>query len=560
VLAAVASLFAAGPVHAAGATTSLSFVGAAGDYVGAGGSATFTAPSDTIKISGTLGSLTVSVTSGSEFWTLVLAAPDTAQLRPGVYANAERAPFRDPGHPGIDFFGDGRGCNQDFGTFTIGAISSDHLGNVTLLDATFTQHCESADAPALTGTVKYAALPSAAVELSSAWPDSVLGEPVSLSARVATPAGGSVSFADGAVVLGQAPVDANGFAHFSTNALAVGVHTITASYQGSHSAALTQTVRDDTNAFWFISPSGDFIGHGATESYASPADTVTLAGTASSLTVHSQDSGAVHWWYATIAAPPGETLHTGTYTDVERAAFRTAGHAGLDVFGEGRGCNTVAGQLTVSTIQVDDAGKVTAFDATFSQNCESTDVPPLVGAVHFGTRVAADQTILGALLQVKDPKPGVAPTKRTIVGKGQESHSPNTVVGVPTTGGAALTVIATGTTSSTDTYPMPATFWSAVKGGFKYKDTKLVAGPVKAAQLKLVKGKFQLQVVVAGTKGGIGVVPPSTGTGGCLLLEIAGGDRYHVLFPSPPDSTIKKNDAKTFQVRNASVEGTCPQP
>ena len=82
-------------------------------------------------------------------------------------------------------------------------------------------------------------------------------------------------------------------------------------------------------------------------------------------------AGTVHWWYADIAAPPGETLHTGTYTDVERAAFRTAGHAGLDVFGEGRGCNTVAGQLTVNTIQADDTGKITALDATFSQNCEN---------------------------------------------------------------------------------------------------------------------------------------------------------------------------------------------
>ena len=559
-LATAAALVAASPSRGTETTTSLSFVSASGDWVGAGTSASFTAPVDTIRISGTLGDLTVSVTSGSEFWTLDLAAPDTGQLHPGVYADAERAAFRDPGHPGIDFFGDGRGCNQDFGTFTINAISSDHLGNVTLLDATFTQHCESADAPALTGIVRFAAPPSAAVELSSASPETVFGEPVSLGASIASPAGGSVTFVDGTTVLGQGSVDANGFAHFSTSSLAVGVHAITASYQKVKSAELVQTVRDDTDAFWFISPARDYIGHGATESFASPDDTVSLTGTAGSLTVHAQDAGAAHWWYATIAAPPGETLHTGTYTDVERAAFRGAGHAGLDVDGEGRGCNTVAGELTVNTIQVDDTGTVTALDATFAQNCESTDAPPLVGAVHFGTRVAADQTILGLSLQVKDPKPGIAPTKRTIAAKGQESHSSNTIVGVPTTGGAALTVLTTGTTSSRETYPMPASFWSVMKGGFKYKDAKLAAGPVKSAELKLVKGKFQLQVAVSGAKGGVGVVPPNPGTEGCLLLEIAGGDRYHVRFPAPPDSTIKKNDAKTFQVRNATVEGTCPEP
>src|SRR5262249_39376412 len=60
---------------------------------------------------------------------------------------------------------------------------------------------------------------------------------------------------------------------------------------------------------------------------------------------------------------------------------------------------------------------------------------------------AADQTILGKSLQVKDPKPGVDPAKRTIVGLGKEKNSPNTIVGDPTVAGAILTVFADGTTA-----------------------------------------------------------------------------------------------------------------
>ena len=57
---------------------------------------------------------------------------------------------------------------------------------------------------------------------------------------------------------------------------------------------------------------------------------------------------------------------------------------------------------------------------------------------------AADQTILGSQLLVKNPS---TPEKRTVVGKAKESASPNTIVGDPTLNGATLTVRAEGTAS-----------------------------------------------------------------------------------------------------------------
>ena len=38
--------------------------------------------------------VTVAVTSGSDWWSVELAAPRGEQLHPGTYSNAERAPFR----------------------------------------------------------------------------------------------------------------------------------------------------------------------------------------------------------------------------------------------------------------------------------------------------------------------------------------------------------------------------------------------------------------------------------------------------------------------------------
>jgi hypothetical protein len=59
---------------------------------------------------------------------------------------------------------------------------------------------------------------------------------------------------------------------------------------------------------------------------------------------------------------------------------------------------------------------------------------------------AADQTILGKRLLVKDPKPGLDPTKRKIVAEGKEKASPDGIVGDPTLVGATATVFESGAT------------------------------------------------------------------------------------------------------------------
>jgi hypothetical protein len=50
----------------------------------------------------------------------------------------------------------------------------------------------------------------------------------------------------------------------------------------------------------------------------------------------------------------------------------------------------------------------------------------------------ADQAILGHRLEVRDPKPGVDPTKRKVVLSGKETLSPDVIVGDPSQTGAEL--------------------------------------------------------------------------------------------------------------------------
>ena len=114
--------------------------------------------------------------------------------------------------------------------------------------------------PATTSTTTSAStttttLPGTATGLTSSVQPSVFGQPVTFTATVAakspgagTPTG-TVTFKDGLSTLGTGTLNGSGQAMFTTSTLAVGPHSITASYggdatfSGSTSSPLTQTVK-----------------------------------------------------------------------------------------------------------------------------------------------------------------------------------------------------------------------------------------------------------------------------------------------------------------------------
>lgn len=126
-----------------------SFLSADGDYIGGGSSADYTGSN--VVVNGSQG--VADVDAGP--WTLNLSAPTGGLLVPGTYVGATRYPFNSSSEPGISVYGDGRGCNNDYGTFTIYQIASDSTGALSQLNATFEQTCESATAPALVGFIRF---------------------------------------------------------------------------------------------------------------------------------------------------------------------------------------------------------------------------------------------------------------------------------------------------------------------------------------------------------------------------------------------------------------------
>jgi hypothetical protein len=87
-----------------------------------------------------------------------------------------------------------------------------------------------------------------------------------------------------------------------------------------------------------------------------------------------------------FAAPAGSPLTTGTYNNAQRFDFRAPGTPGLDVFGDGRGCNTVSGSFTVYDATYNGAGDVLSFAAQFTDHCEGGG-PALLGSLSYNSSV-----------------------------------------------------------------------------------------------------------------------------------------------------------------------------
>src|SRR5438045_7779655 len=127
-----------------------------GDWIGGGTQREFDPGNGSIAVGGSASYLTVSLdggTSGDYYDMDFAAAPGDILTSGGIYTDAQRAPFREAGHPGIDIYGSGRGCNTDSGMFEVKDIVTDSAGTITRLWIVYEQHCEGGRA-ALWGGVK----------------------------------------------------------------------------------------------------------------------------------------------------------------------------------------------------------------------------------------------------------------------------------------------------------------------------------------------------------------------------------------------------------------------
>lgn len=89
-------------------------------------------------------------------WTIEFMAGRGESLRPNEFFYAERSQFSEGRAPGIDFYGNGSGCNRPSGYFDVRQIQFDAQGVVVRLEAVMVAYC-SWNAPPVAVAVQYQA-------------------------------------------------------------------------------------------------------------------------------------------------------------------------------------------------------------------------------------------------------------------------------------------------------------------------------------------------------------------------------------------------------------------
>lgn len=118
----------------------------------------------------------------------------------------------------------------------------------------------------------------------------------------------------------------------------------------------------------FSGDAGDYITQGQSYSYTAPDDRIDLQGNASHVTVGINGVNG-DWWTIDLDAPDGEVLLAGRTYSATRYPFNDVG-AGLDLGGNGRGCNTLTGTFTIEELALTAEGSPSTVRATFEQHCD----------------------------------------------------------------------------------------------------------------------------------------------------------------------------------------------
>ncbi|QBX56266.1 hypothetical protein EXE58_12830 [Nocardioides seonyuensis] len=353
----------------------VTMVSESGDYIGGGLSRSYR---DNISVSGGAGVVVVSAGP----YSFEFAAPSGYSLTPGRYPGAVRYPFQELGEPGLSVSGDGRGCNEVSGWFTVLDLAPDRVW------IAYEQHCEGGDA-ALFGEIRLGSSfdqDQLTVEAGvMSWPSEHPGVPVRPTpVRVAntgtTPTTVRSTIEAGAndfsIIHDACPQSlapgASCTIHVGVTPSRPGVRLGLLQVlddRGSRREVSLSTIGIPGRTEWHMSgEAGDWISGGRSYDY-TPQQGALMGGGGTETRAWMSVDHAGDWWTASFEAPSGKILLPGqTYTGATRYPFNS-GNAGLDVSGSGRGCNELGGEFTVHEATYDQ-GYLTSFRISFEQHCE----------------------------------------------------------------------------------------------------------------------------------------------------------------------------------------------
>ncbi len=285
------------------------------DFVAGGYLAVYTGSNARLRVTGAGNRLTLQV-DGDEHWTSEFTGNyGQTRLQPGYYAGlARHGGLNNPARGALSWYGESRACNESRSGAVIDSIGYDLQGQVNQLTMRLEQHCSTSMTGALLAYVRWRA------DDSTLPPGPVNPPPV----------------------LWQAPA---------------GVLPASGNY------------------LYFESSVADFVGRGTT---------LLLTPAQATMRVQRDMRGATVF----EAAPPGSIfpwtvnlqtmfnrplLERGYYGALQKYPIHNPARGGMDIYGDGRGCNTIRGWYVVDDVMYAN-GALTLLQVRFEQVCEGEGV------------------------------------------------------------------------------------------------------------------------------------------------------------------------------------------
>lgn len=290
-----------------------------------------------------------------------------------------------PGMPTIRLAGPGRSCSSTQQSWFQILDLAGTAGQLQRFDLVFVAHCEGYAAAAF-GEIRYNEPDPTGWALSAAhiaWPDTEPG-------HAATPAAVTVRNDTGAPAsVGPATISGTGRAAFTASGCTSRVLAPGASCQlqlgfsppvrASYPATVTLPIGSRSATVALRGSSGDGrtslridgsfgFGNAGGHYLFTSANSLMLVQSGTQQLKMNATSTMTNWWNVQVAAPLGQQLSVGTFTTHR---YPTATAVGLDVGGQGAGCSSATGTITIRQV----AGysilpALSRFDAVFSTHCD----------------------------------------------------------------------------------------------------------------------------------------------------------------------------------------------
>jgi hypothetical protein len=142
-----------------------------------------------------------------------------------------------------------------------------------------------------------------------------------------------------------------------------------------------------TTYLYLNSQTGDWVGGGLTHTFTPSDGTFTVQNTSSTVSINFHSPDNSQNWNLNFGSPASTKFARGQYVGAQRTAFRGPMNPGVDVSGDGRGCNTDAGQFLVSDLAMAPDGTVERLAIDFEQHCEGA-APALFGSFRYNSKIS----------------------------------------------------------------------------------------------------------------------------------------------------------------------------